>query len=250
MKELLTCCYVLMEIELRAQQTDRLFTLLHMAEMIDLLCRGGIIETRYSDDQPRDDHGRWMGGGGGESSGGTSDSDTLTDQLNDSSVDYHPVTDAAIDSIPEIAVFDNAELNQAVHTGCVDVLKAVKDAPPGTEATISISLDMKQKSDVQIGEPGAGTVHPVKMNVPYLSIHNHASGETFSGRDIQKFVADEKVSALCVVGNNGKVFILEKTDSFNWVQFGIKTHSFSESSDYNLQVLNGAEQYGLRYYEK
>ena len=37
---------------------------------------------------------------------------------------------------------------------------------------------------------------------------------------------------------------------FNWVQFGIKTHSFSESSDYNLQVLNGAEQYGLRYYEK
>ena len=93
-------------------------------------------------------------------------------------------------------------------------------------------------------------MQPVKMNVPYLSIHNHASGETFSSRDIQKFVADEKASALCVVGNNGKVFILEKTDSFNWVQFGIKTHSFIESSDYNLQVLNGAEQYGLQYYEK
>lgn len=49
MKELLTCCYVLMEIELRAQHTDRLFTLLHMAEMIDLLCRGGIIEERSND---------------------------------------------------------------------------------------------------------------------------------------------------------------------------------------------------------
>lgn len=35
-----------MDIELRAQHTDRLFTLLHMSERIDLLRRGGIIEER------------------------------------------------------------------------------------------------------------------------------------------------------------------------------------------------------------
>lgn len=39
MRELLTCCYELMEIELRAQHSDYLFTLLHMAERIDLLRR-------------------------------------------------------------------------------------------------------------------------------------------------------------------------------------------------------------------
>ena len=87
MKELLTCCYVLMEIELRAQHTDRLFTLLHMAEMIDLLCRGGIIETRYSDNQPRDEHGRWTSGGGSFTSGAISgalkpDSDEAQEHAN------------------------------------------------------------------------------------------------------------------------------------------------------------------------
>lgn len=46
MKELLNCCYELMEIELRVQHTDQLFTLLRMAERIDLLRRRGIIETR------------------------------------------------------------------------------------------------------------------------------------------------------------------------------------------------------------
>ena len=70
MKELLTCCYVLMEIELRAQHTENLFTLLHMAERIDLQRGYGIIEARYSDDQPRDDHGRWTSGGGGSYTSG------------------------------------------------------------------------------------------------------------------------------------------------------------------------------------
>ena len=46
MKELISCCHELMLLELRAQHTDQLLTLLHMAERIDLLCRGGIIEER------------------------------------------------------------------------------------------------------------------------------------------------------------------------------------------------------------
>lgn len=46
MRELLTCCYELMEIELRAQHTENLFTLLHMAERIDLLRRGGFVFER------------------------------------------------------------------------------------------------------------------------------------------------------------------------------------------------------------
>ena len=194
---------------------------------VDRSGRGGIIEGKGKD---------------GDRSG--------SGKLSDSSNKFLKVTAEAIKSIPEINIFNSAELNQAVHDGCVDVLKAVKELLPGTEATISISLDIKQKSDVLIGEPGAGTVQPIKMDVHYVSIHNHASGETFSGRDIRKFVADEKARVLCVVGNNGKVFVLEKTNNFDWVQFGINTHSFNDSDDFNLQVLNGAEQYDLRYYEK
>ena len=46
MKELISCCHELMLLELSAQHTDQLLTLLYMAERIDLLRRGGIIEER------------------------------------------------------------------------------------------------------------------------------------------------------------------------------------------------------------
>lgn len=46
MRGLLNCCYELMELELRAYRYENLFTLLHMAERIDLLCSGGIMEER------------------------------------------------------------------------------------------------------------------------------------------------------------------------------------------------------------
>lgn len=46
MRGLLNCCYELMELELRAYRYENLFTLLHIAERIDLLCSGGIIEVR------------------------------------------------------------------------------------------------------------------------------------------------------------------------------------------------------------
>ena len=82
MKALLEYCYELMEIELRVQHTENLFTLLHMAERIDLLCRGGIMEERndgHTATQGED--GKFTGSepyaeddGGSDSSGQESDS--------------------------------------------------------------------------------------------------------------------------------------------------------------------------------
>lgn len=196
------------------------------------------------------DDGSGGGSGGGSSGGSEGSGESGGGTQSDSSGDFHPVTDAAIEAVPKIAEFGSDEVNQAVHTACKDILTAVKDDPPGTEATVSISLDLTRKSAVQKSEPGAGTVKPVVLDVPYISIHNHASGETFSDRDIRKFVADKNAIAICVVGNNGRVYILQKTDSFNWIKFGIKTHSIDDDSNYNLQVTQGAEKYGLQYYEK
>lgn len=198
---------------------------------------------KYSDSQPRDDHGRWTDGGG--SSGSSS-----SGQLSDSNPDFHPTSEEIINSVPEITAFDSEELNHVVHTSCKDILMAIKDDIPGTEATISISLDLTQKSEIQKGEPGAGTVNPIRMNVPYVSIHNHASGDTFSDRDIRKFVVDTNAKAICVIGNNGRIYILQKNKDFNWIQFGIKTHTIDDDYNYNLQVLRGADKYGLQYYKK
>ena len=221
--------------------------LLRLAESIEKAVSYGIIKTDdHWEEQDRDERGRWTSGGGGSSSG-----EGKTDEpLSDSSYDFKPVTDEAINSIPEINEFDSKELNQAVHDSCKQILLDVRDDPPGTEATVSISLDTKIKSEVQKGNPGEGTVKDIPLNVPYVSIHNHASGETFSNRDISKFAANEKARALCVVGNNGKVYLLQKTKTFNWIHFGIETVGIDDSPDYALKVIKGAEKYGLRYYEK
>lgn len=223
--------------------------LLYLAKTIE----SAIINiNKYSDDQPKDDHGRWIDAGGGSSSGGGASSNPDKEPLSDSSGEFHAVTDDAIEPIPEITEFDSKELNQAVHTACKDILKAVKKDPPGTEATVSISLDLQKKSELRKGSPGEGTVTPIKMAVPYISIHNHASGETFSLKDVDQFASDYNNKAIVVVGNNGKVFVFSKTNNYNAERFsayylsrlyGIVT---SESKE---QFLKGGTKYGTKYTE-
>lgn len=203
--------------------------------------------SKYSDSQPRDDHGRWTDSGGG--SGGDASS---SGHLSDSKTDFIPVTNEAISSVPKITEFDDEEMNKTVNNACKDVLKAIKNDPPGTEATISISLDLTQKSAVQKGEPGAGTVKPVKMDISYVSIHNHPSGETFSLKDVDQFASDYNNKSIVVVGNNGKVFVLSKTNNYNAEGFsayylsrlyGIVTGESKE------QFLKGGTKYGTKYTE-
>ena len=192
-------------------------------------------------------------GEGGDESSSDGSAGKSAKQLSNSVVGFFPVTEEAIHAVPEITEFENAELNQAVHTGCVDVLKAVKDAPPGAEAIIAISLDAKQKTDVLIGEPGAGVVPFVKMDAPYMIIHNHAGGETFSLKDVDQFASDPNCKGLAVVGNNGKVFLLSKTTAYNGE--GFSAYYFSHlygivPSESNEQFLKGGMKYGVLYAER
>lgn len=71
--ELIMSFYELALLALHAGDYRALDDSLFCAGMIDLKRRCGIIETRYSDDQPRDEHGRWTdGGSGGYNSGAIS----------------------------------------------------------------------------------------------------------------------------------------------------------------------------------
>lgn len=192
------------------------------------------------------------GGGGGNGAGGSL-SGAAIEPLSDSADEFHAVTDEAIDSIPQITVFDNAALNQEVHTGCVDVLKAVKDAPPGTEAIVSISLDAKHKSNVLIGEPGAGDIDPIRMDVPYVSIHNHASGETFSIADLMMFHDDKNCKSIVVIGNNSNLYILKKSTNFNstdFFEYCMKKHLGFTSYNSEDDFIQGAGVYGTSYYKR
>lgn len=81
------CRYELMLPEIRSHHTEELFTLPHMAEMIDWQVRYGIMEERYRPDRPGDDRSRWTNGGGsfapGSAVAGDSSSDSRARYLYD-----------------------------------------------------------------------------------------------------------------------------------------------------------------------
>ena len=45
----------------------------------------------------------------------------------------------------------------------------------------------------------------------FAVMHNHPSGSHFSRKDIKTFVDAENMTILIVIGNNGDIYILEKT---------------------------------------
>ena len=154
-------------------------------------------------------------------------------------------------------VFEDDNINCAVQEHSKELLKEARKYLAGTELGAVIELDNVNKisSDGFLhGADGGFTVSIPKCKSPGVTIHNHPSGETFSVRDIHKFGADTYASAMYVVGNNGKCYALKKNSNFNdcWskltlkitqIEFGLSGHSVND-------ILSGAEEYGLKYYEK
>lgn len=64
MRELLGCCYELAVIALMCGRYEDVPRHLEAAAKLDRRAKKAIIENRYSDDQPRDNQGRWTSGGG------------------------------------------------------------------------------------------------------------------------------------------------------------------------------------------
>ena len=90
------------------------------------------------------------------------------------------------------------------------------------------------------------------------TIHSHPTGYMFSLRDITTFASDGDLSIMTVVGNNGKVYVFQKTALFDvsgyigYLKEQISLHlDFQDSIDKYVAfmegVLNGAKEYGFGY---
>lgn len=91
-------------------------------------------------------------------------------------------------------------------------------------------------------------------------IHNHPNGETFSVDDIITFLKDTGPRIMVAVGHNGKVYVLEKQESFNYAEARLFYRSFvrqylnrAESVENYIalmeELIKGVEQYGASYYK-
>lgn len=171
------------------------------------------------------------------------------------------ITREAIESVPQFTEFGSPEANEAVHKACVEILNYVIKDQVGTEATISLptsrvaeynadKLPMKGLKDK--GESGDGGVRIIDLNEPYIAIHNHPSGETFSLKDLDGFGRLSNCKGIVVIGNNGKsAYSLIKGDTydsygFSWLRAmkaaGLKTESefFQEVIDYGVYYTSRA----------
>ena len=124
------------------------------------------------------------------------------------------ITHDTIDSIPMINQFSTLELNQKVQNLCRELLHDLINAEVGTEESIGVSID-SDSTIKKLGETGAGGVEIPKMETPYVTIHNHPSGKTFSVKDFDEFAYDDKIKAVVVVGNNGKIYSMIKNEDFS-----------------------------------
>lgn len=172
--------------------------------------------------------------------------------LRDDGEFWHPITNQSIQSIPQITAFSSVEINATVQTQCKVLLSYLIQDDIGTEGTVSIRL-RDLKSEKAKGMNGEGGVLPIRLNEPYISIHNHPSDETFSAKDLRLLCTSSHCKAIIAVGNSGKnVYIIKKTESFDsdglFVYIADKVEG-KITFDTQSEFLKGAEKYGIQYYE-
>lgn len=138
------------------------------------------------------------------------------------------------------------------------LLISVSGRPLGTEAGATYDLQMNRLNSV-VGEPGAGNIKIPKETVPYIVMHSHPTGETFTHTDLILFAKDQNMKMITAVGNNGFIYAAEKTDSFSLLEFNrLWEDAKAMYSDYldtpkkymNCieYVLKGVERCGIKYH--
>lgn len=157
-----------------------------------------------------------------------------------------PITE----KVTKLGYFENDDLDNAVTDAAKKLLSTAKEHALGTELGYIINIDPPYTISAPIiGGEGEMAIYIPHSKKSSVTLHNHPSGGTFSGKDIDNFIKDANAKAMCVIGNNGKWYVLEKSSSFDWIDFCLKTLSISESDDYVQKILEEASVYGFNYYK-
>lgn len=172
--------------------------------------------------------------------------------IRDSNNDFLPITEQSISRIGLLNVF-NDERDSKVAEAMRTMLNSVINKEPGTETTSIFSLDDMSLINTLTSESADGSVQPLNHDKPFVSIHNHPSGETFSLRDIYVFQTQNNCKSMYVVGNNGNVYLLTKTpnyDSMGLYESIMKVRlGFSEYSN-EEDFIKECEQHGIKYFKR
>lgn len=164
-----------------------------------------------------------------------------------------------VQAVPSKILDENQQLQLAgIHK---QLLGQVARKPLGTEAAECYTLDMQRLSYIRYGVPSE---HRISVSVPdfdrpYILVHNHPNGGTFSFGDIRQILERQNLRLITAVGNEGSVYTLEKGEVFNSQAAKIfvtelkeKYPTWRADGEKHLKAVSEfferVEEFGLRYF--
>ena len=178
--------------------------------------------------------------------------------LNDIRGGYLTVTEKSIKAVrPFVCRTLDEAGRQALARAHQELLREAAAHPVGTEAARCYGMDMRPLGETIISGQ-KGRVRIPDQDVPYIAIHTHPSGMTFSPGDVRGFATRENMRMLTAVGNDGTVYAIEKTLQFDRNRILALFHDaenrlamLQNQQEVNAamqKLLKEAEQYGATFY--
>lgn len=149
----------------------------------------------------------------------------------DLSLQPKPVT---IESINRVKAFQCVTLDAAAQTRLKNMHKqlplAARKQPLGTEVARVFGCDMGELTGYIVGDDNQKSVYIPNMEVEHIAIHTHPSSSTFSPKDLLRFAQRDKLKMLTVIGHDGHIYAIEKTDEVEKEIFMKKVHDISAAT--------------------
>lgn len=193
------------------EQSDNAKAFIKLAESIEKAVECGIINiTKYSDSQPRDDHGRWTDGGG--DSGGSSGGGSLNEN---SKKPITKITDDAIEKIPLVSIAGYSDEQCAfIQQQHKELLRYSRDNNDNKEVAFVFRSDFSDRTEHKGSDDrlDLGTALNGKGK-DLIIMHNHPRNSSYSMNDVVEFITNDNIKTLTIVKNNGRIETLTKINS-------------------------------------
>lgn len=100
----------------------------------------------------------------------------------------------------------------------------------GTEVARVFECDMGELTGYIFGEGNPKSVYIPNMKVEHIAIHTHPSSSTLSSKDLLRFAQRDNLKMLTVIGHDGHIYAIEKTDGVEKELFMKKVHDISAAT--------------------
>ena len=111
---------------------------------------------------------------------------------------------------------EDTEIVEFIHYHCQRLLEIAMEKNDSKEVARAVNLDTFEVLNPVFGNERSVDIEALVdqmrgTDYAFLVMHNHIIGSHFSRRDIKTFIDADNISILIVLGNDGSIFIIEKT---------------------------------------